>query len=141
MNSQIYSGRSSGFIRFSFFFISYCPLSWLSVGCILLFLNSIFWCCILQFLGHPVNYITHIFQFTSKLCFTSQLYPRVMFVLFKSVTTTSICSLCLLILISSSAYYVTCPFLVPSVLKTSNNLSMGSVLILSSFTSCLVILV
>ena len=49
--------------------------------------------------------------------------------------------LCLLISSSSSTNIVTSLFLVPSALKTSNNLSIGSVLIYSSFTSYLLILV
>ena len=56
-----------------------------------------------------------------------------------NITTISICFLYLLILTSSSTNLVTSPFLVLSVLKTSNNLFIGSVLILYSFTSCLLI--
>ena len=80
-----------------------------------------------------------MFQFTSGLCLTNQLYPRNMSVPFKSVTATSICSLCLLILTSSSAYHVISLFLVPSALNTSNDLSISLVLIFSFFTSCLLI--
>ena len=57
------------------------------------------------------------------------------------MTTALICSLCLLILTSSSVYCITSLFLVPSTLKTSNDLSIGSVFIFSSFTSCLLIIV
>ena len=89
-----------------------------------------------NFFGHFVNYITSMFQFTSGLCLTNQLYPGNMSVLFKSVTTTLICSLYLLISTSNSMYHVTSPFLVASTLKTSNNLSISFVLIFSSFTSC-----
>jgi len=53
------------------------------------------------------------------------------------MTAMSIYSLHLLISTSSSTNPVTFLFLVLSVLKTLNNLSMGSVVILSSFTSCL----
>ena len=80
-----------------------------------------------------------MFQFTSGLCLTNQLYLRNMSMLFKSVTAISICSICLLIFSSSSTNLVTFPFLVLSVLKTSNDLSISSVLILSFFTSCLLI--
>ena len=80
-----------------------------------------------------------IFQFTSRLCLTNQLCPRNMFMLFKSVTAMSIYSLCLLISTSSSANHVTFPFLVPSVLKTSNNMSASFVLIHSFLTNCLLI--
>ena len=45
----------------------------------------------------------------------------------------------LLILTSIGVYYVISLFLVLSVLKTLNNLSIGFILILSSFTSCLLI--
>ena len=58
---------------------------------------------------------------------------------FKSMTVTSICSLCLLISTSGSANHVTSLFLVLSILKTLNDLSIGSILIFSSFTSCLLI--
>jgi len=61
--------------------------------------------------------------------------------LFKSITTALIYSLCLFISTSSSAYCITSPFLVPLVLKTSNDWFIGSVLIFSSLTSFLSILV
>ena len=70
---------------------------------------------------------------------TNQLYSKNMSILFKSMTTVLIRSLCLLILTSSGANHVTSPFFVPSALKTLNDLFIGSVLILSSFTSCLLI--
>jgi len=139
VNSQIYSGRSSRFVGSSSFPISCCSLFWLSIGCILQFLNNIFWCCVLQFLGHLVNYIVPIFQFISGLCLTNQSYSRNMSVLFISITAVSICYLCLLILTFSSTNLVTSPFLVPSALKTLNDLFVSSVLILSSFTNCLLI--
>ena len=82
-----------------------------------------------------------MFQFTSRLCLTNQLYPRNMSMLFKSVTAALICSMCLLISSSSSANYITSPFLVLSVLKILNNLSISFILIIYSFTSCLLILV
>ena len=125
----IYSGR------LGFFPISCCSLFWLSVSYIFLFLNDISWCYILQFFGHLVNYIISIFQFTSKLYSTNQLYFRNMSILFKFMTTRSIYSLYLLILTSTGVYHVTSPFLVLSILKTLNDLAIGPVLILSSFTS------
>ena len=129
MKGWIYSGRSGSFL------ISCCSLSWLSVSCIFLFLNDISWCYTLQFFEHLVNYIIPIFQSTSKLYSTNQLYFRNMSILFKFMTTRSIYSLYLLILTSSGTYHVTSPFLVLFTLKTLNDLAIGSVLILSSFTS------
>ena len=64
-----------------------------------------------------------------------------MSMLFKSMTTKLICFLYPLILTSSSTYHITSSFLVLSILKTLNDLAIGFVLILSSFTSCLSILV
>jgi len=58
-----------------------------------------------------------------------------MFILFKSITATSISFLCPLILTSSGTNYVTFLFLVLSALKILNNLSISSILIFSSFTS------
>ena len=82
-----------------------------------------------------------MFQFISKLYLTNQSYLKNMFMLFKSVTTMLIYSIYLLISSSSNMNLVTSPFLIMFVLKTLNDLSIGSVLILSSFTSCLSILV
>ena len=96
-----------------------------------------FWYCVLYFFGHPVNYIVLLFQFTSRLCLTNQLYPKNMSIPFKSVTTMSIFSVCPLVFSSSGTNLITSLFLVLSALKTSNDLSIGSVLIYSSFTSCL----
>ena len=62
-----------------------------------------------------------------------------MLVLFKSMTAASICFLYPLISTSNGANQVTSLFFVPSALKALNNLSIGSVLILSSLTSCLLI--
>ena len=59
--------------------------------------------------------------------------------LFKSVTVILIFSICFLISSSSSTNLITFIFLVLSALKTSNDLSIGSVLIHSSFTSYLLI--
>jgi len=59
--------------------------------------------------------------------------------LFRSITTILICSLCLLILTSSGINLVTSLFLVPSVLNTLNKISASFVLILSfvDLYSCL----
>ena len=86
-----------------------------------------------------MNCIVPLLQSTSGLCLTNQLYPKNMSVLFKSVTIVLICFLCLLISTSNSVNQVTFPFFVPSVLKTLNDLSIGSILIFSSLTSCLLI--
>ena len=59
-----------------------------------------------------------------------------MSVLFKFMTVMLIFFLCLFILTFSSVYCVTSLFLIPYVL---NNLSISSILIFSSFTSCLLI--
>ena len=91
--------------------------------------------------GHLVNHIVSLFQSTSGLCFTNQLYPKNMSILFKSMTAVSIYFLYLLIFTSSGTNCITSPFFILSVLKTSNDLSIGSILILSFLTSCLSILV
>jgi len=62
-----------------------------------------------------------------------------MSVLFKLVTSVSIHSLCPLISTSSGTNHITSLFLVLSVLKTSNAMSAGFVLICSSLTNCLLI--
>ena len=58
---------------------------------------------------------------------------------FKSITTTSIYFLYPLISTSNSMNQVTSPFFVSSVLKTLDDLFIGSILIFSFFTSCLLI--
>jgi len=80
-----------------------------------------------------------VFQFTSGLCLTSQLYSKNISVLFKSVTTTLIYSLCSFISTFSSVYYVNSLFLVLLELKTLNDWFIGFILIFSSLTSCLLI--
>ena len=132
-----------GFVESGFFLISYCPLSWLSVGCILLVLNvnNMFQYCVLHDLGHLVNCIVPIFQFTSRLCLTNQSYSRNMSVLFKSMTIISILFLCPLTSIFNSMNLVTSPFLVLFALKTLNDMSASFVLIHSFLTNCLSILV
>ena len=74
---------------------------------------------------------------TFGLCLISQLHSKNMSVLFRSVTATYSCFLCLLILISRGAKLVTSLFFVPSVLKTSNEKLISLVCILFSLTSCL----
>ena len=77
--------------------------------------------------------------FTSRLCLTSQLYPKNISILFKFITNVFILSMYPSIFSSSGVNLVTFPFLVPSVLKILNNLSIGFILIFLSFTSCLLI--
>ena len=88
-----------------------------------------------------MNYIVSLLQSTSGLCFTNQSYPKNMSVPFGSMTAVLICSLCSLISTSSGTNHITSPFFIPSVLKTLNDLSIGSDLIFSSLISCLLILV
>jgi len=59
--------------------------------------------------------------------------------LFRFITAVLIFSICLLISSSSGANHVTSLFLVPFILKTLNNLNISSILIYSSFISCLLI--
>ena len=94
------------------------------------------WWFILYVLEHLVNFIIPLSQSTSGLCFTNQSYFKNISMPFRSVTAASICSLCLLISTSNGVNLVTSPFFVLSTLKTSNDLSIGSVLILSSLTNC-----
>ena len=111
------------------------------MACILLVLNSMFWCFILQDLEHLVNHIVPFFQLTSGLCLINQSCPRNMSILFRSITAASSCSLCALILISRGAILVTSPFFVLFALKTSNEKFIGFVCIFLSFTSYSSILV
>jgi len=143
VNDQIYSGRSSGFVRFIYFPMFCCSLFWLFIGCNLLVLdiNNMFWYCVLHSFRHLVNHIVFVLQFNFGLCLTSHLYLKNIFMPFKFVAAILMCSLCLLISSSSSTYHVTSPFLVLFILKTSNDLSIGSVLIFPSFTSYLSITV
>ena len=133
----MYSERSFRFVKSSSLPISCCSLSCMSIAYALHILNDISWCYILHVFGYLINYIVHKFQFTSKLYLTSQSYSKNMSMIFKSVTTVLICSLCPLISISSGMNHMTSPFLVPSTLKTSNTISAGLVLIFSPLTSCL----
>ena len=97
------------------------------------------WWFVLYVFEHLINHIISLLQSISGLCFTNQSYPKNMSMPFKSMTTTSICSLCPLIFTSNGANWVTSLFFVLSVLKTSNDPSMDSVLIFSFLTSCLLI--
>ena len=111
--------------------------SLLSVVYVILVLNSISWCFILQLHGHLVNYIIPFFQLTSGLYLANQSYLRNMSVPFESVTAASSYFLCLLISISKCATLVTSPFFVPSTLKTLNEKFIGFVCIHLSLTGCL----
>ena len=82
------------------------------------------------------NYISPFFQFTSGLYLTNQSCPRNMSVPLRSITTTLICFLCLLISISNGAILVTSPFLVLSTLNTSKKKSTSFVCILLFLTNC-----
>ena len=138
----MYSDKSFKFVLSGFFPISslsYSLLSIVSVVLILLDLNHMSLCFIIQFPGYLVNLIIPFFQLTSGLCLTNQLCPRNMSVPFRSVTAASNCSLWPLISISKGTTLVTSPFFVPSVLKTSNEKFISFVWILLSLTSCLLI--
>ena len=139
MNSQMQSGKFSGFVASGSFHILPLSCFLFSVVYILLVLNSMFWCFILHDPRHLVNHIVPFFQSTSGLYLTSQLCPKNMSVLFKSITITSSCSLYLLILISRGATLVISLFFVLSALKTLNEKFIGFVCILLSLTSYLLI--
>ena len=135
----MYSGKSSGFILFCFFPIS--PLSCfllsvVSITLVLLDLNHMSLCFIVQFPRHLVNLMVLFFQLTSGLCLISQLCPKNMSIPSKSVTVASSFSLCLLISISRGAILVTSLFFVPLALNTSKEKFIGFVWILLSLTSC-----
>ena len=135
----MYSRRSFRFVRSDFLSISCCSLSCMSIACALLVLNIIFQYFVLHVFRYFVNHIIPLFQFTSRLCLTNQPCPRNISMPFKSITTASNCSLCPLILILSDTNCVTSLFLVPSVLKNSNDISVNLILIYSSLTSYLLI--
>ena len=139
INGQIYSSRSSGFVLSGSFPIS--PLSYIVVffvfiSFVLLVLNCMSSCFIVQFPGHLVNLMVPFFQLTSRLYLTSQSCPKNMLVPSRSITATSKISLCLLISISRSATLVTSPFFVLSVLKTSKAKFIGLVGIFLSLINC-----
>ena len=76
MKGRMYSGKSSGFVLSGSLLIS--PLSCylvsvVSVAFVLLVLNLISLCFIVQLLEHLVNLMVPFFQLTSGLCLTSQL--------------------------------------------------------------------
>ena len=139
MKGQIYSGKSFGFILSSFFPILSLSCAVVSIAWVLLVLNLISWCFILQLPGHLINFIVPFFQLTSGLYLTNQLWPKNMSVLFKSVIVAFSYSLCPLISISRDATLVTSPFFVPSTLKTLNEKFISLVYIHFSLTSCLLI--
>ena len=132
----MYSSKSSEFIVSGSFPISLLSYSLFSVACVLLVLNSMSWCFILQLPGHLVNHIILFSQLTSGLCLTNQSCSRNMSILFKFITTASSCSLCPLISTSRGATLVISLFFVSLALKTSNKKLIGFVWILLSFTNC-----
>ena len=136
MKGWIYSGKSTGFVLSSSFPIS--PLSCvvISIVCVLLVLNLMSWCFIVQLSRYLVNFIVPLFQLTSGLYLTSQLCLRNISVPFKSVTAASSCFLCPFISTSRGAILVTSLFFVPSVLNTSNEKFIGLVWILLYLTNC-----
>ena len=120
---------------------SFLPISPLScslifIAFVLLVLNLMSSCFIVQLSRHLVKLMVLFSQLTSGLCLTSQLYSKNMSVLFKSVIATSNCSLWLLISISRGATLVTSPFFVLSALKTSNEKLISFVFILLFLTIC-----
>jgi len=135
----MYFIKSSRFVGSSSLPISCFLLSVSSISCSLYILNvnEMSWCYILYSLGYLANCIVLIFQFTSGLYLTNQLYSKNISVSFKSITAMLIFSVCLLISHSSGTNLVTSSFLVLSALKTSNYLFISSIFICSSFTSCL----
>ena len=108
-----------------------------SIAYVLLVLNSMSWCFILQLSRHLINFMVLFFQLTSRLCLTSQSCPRNISMPFKSITIASSCSMCPLTSISRDITLVTSLFFVPSVLNTSNEKLIGFIWILLSLTSCL----
>ena len=140
----IYSSKSSGFVLSGSFLISllsYSLLSIIFVALVLLELNCMFLCVIVQFPEHLVNLMVLFFQLISRLCLTSQLCPKNMSILSKSVTAASRVSLCPLISISRGTILIISPFFVLSTLNTSKEKSIGFIWILLSLTSCSLILV
>ena len=93
----------------------------------------------MQLSRYLVNFIILFFQLTSRLCLTSQLWPKNIFTPFKSVTAASSCSLCLSISISRGTTLVTSLFFILSVLKTLNKKFISLVCIYFSLTNCLLI--
>ena len=119
----MYFSKSFEFVRFSFLPISCCSLFVSSVSCNLhiIDVNKISWYCILHSVKYLVNHIVSVFQFTSRLYLTNQLYPKIMSVPFKSMTAMSILSIYPFISSSNSANLVISLFLVSFALKTLNN--------------------
>ena len=117
--------------------ISLLSCSVISMVFVLLVLNLISLCFILQLPGHLVNLMVPFFQLTSGLCLTSQLCSKNISILFKSITATFNCSLWPLTSISRGTILVTSSFFVLSILKTLNEKLSGFVCILLSLTSYL----
>ena len=132
----MYSSKSSGFVLSSSLPTS--PLSCF-ISFVLLELNHISLCIIVQLPGHLMNLIVPFFQLTSGLCLTNQLCPKNMSVLSKSVTAASSFYLWLLILISRGATLVTSLFFVLSMLHTLKEKLIDFIWIFLSLTSCLLI--
>ena len=135
----MYSSKSSGFVLSGSFPIS--PLSCsllsiVSIALVLLDLNHMSSCFIVQFSRYLVNLIVLFFQLTSGLCLTSQSCPRNMSVPSKFVTAASNVSLRPLILISRDTILVTSPFFILLALNTSKEKFIGFVGILLSLTNC-----
>ena len=139
----MYSGKSSGLVLSGSLPISplFCSLisvvSVVPLAFVLLVLNLMSSCFIVQLPGHLVNLIVLFFQLTSELCLTSQSWSKNISVLFKFVTAASSVLLCPLTLISRGATLVISPFFVPSALKTSNKKFISLVYILLFLTNCL----
>ena len=136
----MYLGRSSKFILSDSFPISPLSYSWLffvPISLVCLELNRISLCVIVQFPGHLVNLMVPFLQLTSRLCLTSQSYPKNISIPFKSVTAASKVSLYPLISIFRGATLVISPFFVPSALNTSKEKSIDFIWILLSLTNCL----
>ena len=72
VKDQMYSSKSSGFVLSGFLLLSCSLVSIVSVAFVLLVLNLISLCFIVQLSGHLVNLIVLFFQLTSVLCLTSQ---------------------------------------------------------------------
>ena len=135
----MYSSRSSRFVLSGSFSISplFCfVVSFVSVSFVLLVLNYMSSCFIIQFPRHLVSLMVPFFQLTSGLCLTSQSCPKNMSVPSRSITTAFRVSLCLLILIFRDATLVTSPFFIPLVLKTSKEKSIDLVGILLFLINC-----
>ena len=139
VKDQMYSGKFFGFVLFGFLLISplsYSLVSVVFVAFVLLVLNLISSCFIIQLPGHLVNLMVPFFQLTFGLCLTSQSWPKNMSVQFKSITAASNYSLWLLILIFRDTTLVTSPFFILFALETLNEKFISFIWILLSLISC-----